>query len=68
MAGDLLEQFLSAFLDHLTGKNAIDNVLIIATRDEACKLYLAIGHVFGKILIGNSKNVVAVNYTRSTYP
>jgi len=36
-------------------------VLIITARDDACKLYLAIGHVFGKILIGNCKNVVAVN-------
>ena len=59
--GELLEQFFRAFLNHLTGKNAINNVLIVAARDDACKLYLAIGHVLSKILIRNCENIVAVN-------
>ena len=58
---ELLEQFLRAFLNHLTGKNSIDYVLIVAARDDASKLYLTVVHVLDKILIRNRENVVAVN-------
>ena len=60
----LFEQFLNAFLNHFTGKDAIDNVLIVATRDDACQLNLTIVHVLSKILVGNCENVVAVNKCR----